>query len=190
MFDAICEDYDVDLDLDEQNFIKDLIRGRPSLSSGRYWAAFQHHGVLVIEQTFDRVPPEKPFLFEIVANNRNGIDVDKWVAYIVVWFIYQPSIRFDYIQRDTHAVGNKMNDVNSRWVESCTLFSIQPDVMHSSLIRSARVIDNEICYADKDWYMVSQLFESRFALHKMIYNHKSCWYNLGLWCLMYWQHLI
>lgn len=36
MFDAICEDYDVDLDLDEQNFIKDLIRGRPSLSSGRY----------------------------------------------------------------------------------------------------------------------------------------------------------
>ncbi|CAE6390851.1 unnamed protein product [Rhizoctonia solani] len=86
------------------------------------------------------VPPEKPFLFEIVANNRNGIDVDK----------------FDYIQRDTHAVGNKMNDVTSR------------------LIRSARVINNEICYADKDWYMVSQLFESRFSLHKMIYNHKSC----------------
>ncbi|KAG9105682.1 hypothetical protein FRC07_009124 [Ceratobasidium sp. 392] len=120
MFDAICADYDVDLSEDEQNFIKDLIRGRPNLSSGR-------------------VPPEKPFLFEIVANNRNGIDVDK----------------FDYIQRDTHAVGNKMNDVTSR------------------LIRSARVIDGQICYADKDWYMVSQLFESRFALHKMIYNHKS-----------------
>ncbi|KAJ1308850.1 hypothetical protein OPQ81_004538 [Rhizoctonia solani] len=120
MFDAICANYDVNLGTDEQNFIKDLIRGRPRLSIGR-------------------VPPEKPFLFEIVANNRNGIDVDK----------------FDYIQRDTHAVGNKMNDVTSR------------------LIRSARVIDNEICYADKDWYMVSQLFESRFALHKMIYNHKS-----------------
>ncbi|EUC66582.1 DNA replication factor C, large subunit [Rhizoctonia solani AG-3 Rhs1AP] len=121
MFDAICADYDVNLSMDEQNFIKDLIRGRPKLSIGR-------------------VPQEKPFLFEIVANNRNGIDVDK----------------FDYIQRDTHAVGNKMNDVTSR------------------LIRSARVINNEICYADKDWYMVSQLFESRFALHKMIYNHKSC----------------
>ncbi|CUA69345.1 Deoxynucleoside triphosphate triphosphohydrolase SAMHD1 [Rhizoctonia solani] len=121
MFDAICADYDVNLSLDEQNFIKDLIRGRPKLCMGR-------------------VPPEKPFLFEIVANNRNGIDVDK----------------FDYIQRDTHAVGNKMNDVTSR------------------LIRSARVINNEICYADKDWYMVSQLFESRFSLHKMIYNHKSC----------------
>ncbi|KAG9095859.1 hypothetical protein FRC06_009342 [Ceratobasidium sp. 370] len=120
MFDAICSEYDVELSEDEQNFIKDLIRGRPSLSRGR-------------------VPPEKPFLFEIVANNRNGIDVDK----------------FDYIQRDTHAVGNKMNDVTSR------------------LIRSARVIDGQICYADKDWYMVSQLFESRFALHKMIYNHKS-----------------
>ncbi|KAL5636735.1 hypothetical protein ACGC1H_000640 [Rhizoctonia solani] len=121
MFNAICADYDVNLSADEQNFVKDLIRGRPKLSIGR-------------------VPQEKPFLFEIVANNRNGIDVDK----------------FDYIQRDTHAVGNKMNDVTSR------------------LIRSARVINNEICYADKDWYMVSQLFESRFALHKMIYNHKSC----------------
>ncbi|KAG8742353.1 hypothetical protein FRC10_001634 [Ceratobasidium sp. 414] len=120
MFDAICSDYDVELTEDERNFIKDLIRGRPNLSRGR-------------------IPPEKPFLFEIVANNRNGIDVDK----------------FDYIQRDTHAVGNKMNDVTSR------------------LIRSARVIDEQICYADKDWYMVSQLFESRFALHKMIYNHKS-----------------
>ncbi|KAG8698472.1 hypothetical protein FRC09_007214 [Ceratobasidium sp. 395] len=118
MFDAICSEYDVDLRQDEQNFIKDIIRGRAKLS---------------------RIPPEKRFLFEIVANNRNGIDVDK----------------FDYIQRDTHAVGNKMNDVTSR------------------LIRSARVIDGQICYADKDWYMVSQLFESRFALHKMIYNHKS-----------------
>lgn len=120
MFDALCSEYDIGLTPDRQDFIKDLIRGRPNLSSGRE-------------------PPEKPFLFEIVANNRNGIDVDK----------------FDYIQRDTHAVGNKMNDVTSR------------------LIRSARVIDDQICYADKDWYMVSQLFESRFALHKMIYNHKS-----------------
>ncbi|QRW02008.1 glycoside hydrolase family 43 protein [Ceratobasidium sp. AG-Ba] len=120
MFDAICADYDVDLSIDEQNFVKDLIRGRPNL-------------------TRDRVPAEKPFLFEIVANSRNGIDVDK----------------FDYIQRDTHARRKQMNDVTSR------------------LIRSARVIDNQICYADKDWYMVSQLFESRFSLHKMIYNHKS-----------------
>ncbi|KAG9095269.1 hypothetical protein FS749_010778, partial [Ceratobasidium sp. UAMH 11750] len=120
MFDAICSQHDVELSEDEQNFVKDLIRGRPNLSRGR-------------------TPPEKPFLFEIVANSRNGIDVDK----------------FDYIQRDTHAVGNKMNDVTSR------------------LIRSARVIDGQICYADKDWYMVSQLFESRFSLHKMIYNHKS-----------------
>ncbi|KAF8607492.1 hypothetical protein BDV93DRAFT_588668 [Ceratobasidium sp. AG-I] len=120
MFDAICSEYDVNITFDEQDFIKDLIRGRPNLSK-------------------NREPPEKPFLFEIVANSRNGIDVDK----------------FDYIQRDTHAVGNKMNDVTSR------------------LIWSARVIDNQICYADKDWHMVSQLFESRFALHKTIYNHKS-----------------
>jgi hypothetical protein len=36
MFDALCSEYDIDLTEDEQNFVKDLIRGRPKLSSGRY----------------------------------------------------------------------------------------------------------------------------------------------------------
>lgn len=35
MFDALCSEYDIDLTSDEQDFIKDLIRGRPNLSSGR-----------------------------------------------------------------------------------------------------------------------------------------------------------
>lgn len=39
---------------DHVNFIKDLIRGRPRLTTG-----------------------EKPFLFQIVANVENGLDVDK-----------------------------------------------------------------------------------------------------------------
>lgn len=39
---------------DHVNFIKDLIRGRPRLTTG-----------------------EKPFLFQIVSNAENGLDVDK-----------------------------------------------------------------------------------------------------------------
>ncbi|KAI0092891.1 hypothetical protein BDY19DRAFT_990567 [Irpex rosettiformis] len=38
-------------------------------------------------------PPVKPFLFEIIANKRNGLDVDK----------------FDYIARDNHAIGQGEN---------------------------------------------------------------------------------
>lgn len=54
------------------------------------------------------VPPEKNFLFEIVANKRNGIDVDKKVS-LFSKALHQNLIakcRFDYIARDTHAISN------------------------------------------------------------------------------------
>lgn len=55
MFDALIqENPQIDITQSEVNFIKDLIRGKPRLSKG-----------------------EKPFLFQIVANNENGLDVDK-----------------------------------------------------------------------------------------------------------------
>ena len=59
MFDAvIAENPDFDIPEDWTRFIKDLIRGKPRLSLGH-------------------VPREKPFLFHIVANMENGLDVDK-----------------------------------------------------------------------------------------------------------------
>ncbi|ELU45675.1 HD domain-containing protein [Rhizoctonia solani AG-1 IA] len=140
MFDAICNDYDVDLTTDEQNFIKDLIRGRPSLSSGR-------------------VPPEKPFLFEIVANNRNGIDVDK----------------FDYIQRDTHAVGNKMNDVTSRWVKfgvffllnltSCALALFAPLVLLTTKFAMLTRTVDALVLADPFMHLADKIHNTEEYLH-------------------------
>ena len=59
MFDSLLEENPhIQLENDWVEFIKDLVRGRPHLSK-------LHN------------PPEKPFLFEIVANMQNGIDVDK-----------------------------------------------------------------------------------------------------------------
>jgi hypothetical protein len=53
---------------------------------------------------------EKPFLFEIVNNTRNGIDVDKYVVYPPFsTVITDLSYRFYYISRDTHAIGDKGN---------------------------------------------------------------------------------
>ncbi|KAJ3154480.1 SAM domain and HD [Geranomyces michiganensis] len=71
MLQYLCDDNPhVNINAEELRFIKDLIRGEPR---SEYPQA------------------EKRFLFEIVANKRNSVDVDK----------------FDYIQRDCHNVGIK-----------------------------------------------------------------------------------
>ncbi|KAJ7983116.1 hypothetical protein DFH06DRAFT_1172457 [Mycena polygramma] len=84
-------------------------------------------------------PDEKSFLFDIVANKRNGLDVDK----------------FDYIARDSYMIGEPSKLSLSR------------------LIKSARVIENEICYDIKDVNQLHEICYTRFRLHKMIYNHKT-----------------
>ncbi|KAG8995501.1 hypothetical protein FRB94_009121 [Tulasnella sp. JGI-2019a] len=120
MLDALVKDNNIPLSRDYVNFIKDLIRGTPKLSLANN-------------------PPEKKFLFEIVSNKKNGIDVDKW----------------DYIARDTKAVG-----------ETCALVA-------SRLIEAARVIDDGIAYNWKDAQSVYELYYSRYSLHKRIYSHKT-----------------
>lgn len=80
---------------------------------------------------------EKHFLYDIVANGRNGIDVDK----------------FDYIVRDSRACGL-----------GCS-FQIE------RLMDSMRVMDDEICYRDKDYLTIYKLFSSRADLHRTVYTH-------------------
>lgn len=43
----------------------------------------------------------------------------------------------------------------------------------SRLIRSARVVQGQICYDIKDSNQIYELFYTRFSLHKRIYNHKT-----------------
>ncbi|KIY67967.1 hypothetical protein CYLTODRAFT_277105 [Cylindrobasidium torrendii FP15055 ss-10] len=74
MFDHLIDDNNVPLPPQDVAFIKDLIAG-----------AVKHSSVHEI--------PERTFLFEIVANKRNGLDVDKW----------------DYISRDMEATGDRGN---------------------------------------------------------------------------------
>ncbi|KAF8436802.1 hypothetical protein L210DRAFT_979380 [Boletus edulis BED1] len=81
MFDDMVQTYQLDITPEEVIIVKALIAGKAS-----------------------RCPlgETMPFLFEIVANERNGLDVDK----------------FDYILRDCHAVGDKGNISISRIIHS------------------------------------------------------------------------
>ncbi|GLB33172.1 putative metal dependent phosphohydrolases with conserved 'HD' motif [Lyophyllum shimeji] len=117
MFDALVRENDIDMSPKDERFIKALISGEPGECD----------------------PDEKPFLFDIVANKRNGLDVDK----------------FDYIPRDSHMIGDKMN------------------ISYLRIIKSARVLDNQICYDIKDANLLYSICSARFTLHKMVYNHKA-----------------
>ncbi|KAL4067181.1 hypothetical protein V8B97DRAFT_1978480 [Scleroderma yunnanense] len=81
MFDDMVDAYMLDITPEEMTIVKALIAG---------------------DKTRCPLGTEKPFLFEIVANNRNGLDVDK----------------FDYIARDCHAVGDRGNLSISRLISS------------------------------------------------------------------------
>ncbi|XP_034696131.1 deoxynucleoside triphosphate triphosphohydrolase SAMHD1 homolog isoform X4 [Vitis riparia] len=94
---------------------------------------------------------EKRFLYDIVANGRNGIDVDK----------------FDYIVRDSRACGLGCN-FEFRSLLSVSLTKKKKPVR---LLETMRVIDDEICYRAKEYLTIHKLFATRADLHRTVYMH-------------------
>lgn len=43
---------------------------------------------------------------------------------------------------------------------------------HDKVMRGARVINNQICYPEKDIYEIKKLFDSRYNLYKDCYYHR------------------
>lgn len=117
MFDYIISEHKIPMPEKDVQFVKALIDGDPKKAS----------------------PDEKQFLFHIVANKCNGIDVDK----------------LDYIQRDSHMLGESIS------------------IALPLILKSARVIDNEITYNIKNADSIYNICSARFRLHKAFYNHKS-----------------
>ncbi|KIM78005.1 hypothetical protein PILCRDRAFT_608246 [Piloderma croceum F 1598] len=88
MFDDLIKKNGIQIPDEDAEFIKALIAGEPTRSGDG---------------------AEKRFLFDIVANKRNGIDVDK----------------FDYISRDCHAIGEKGNLSLTRLIHSARVIDNQ-----------------------------------------------------------------
>ena len=85
---------------------------------------------------------DKGFLYEIISNEENGIDVDKW----------------DYLARDCHHLGIKNNADHDRLIK------------FAKVIFDAE--ESKISYRDKVAETIYNMFNLRRFLHKNAYQHK------------------
>ncbi|XP_073670674.1 deoxynucleoside triphosphate triphosphohydrolase SAMHD1-like [Paramisgurnus dabryanus] len=88
---------------------------------------------------------DKSFLYEIVSNKRNGIDVDKW----------------DYFARDCHHLGISKSFDHKRLLK-LTRVCDKPG--------GKRKI---ICFRDKERDNIYDMFCTRYNLHRQAYQHKT-----------------
>ncbi|KAK2512239.1 deoxynucleoside triphosphate triphosphohydrolase SAMHD1 [Columba livia] len=87
-------------------------------------------------------PKEKGFLYEIVANKKNGIDVDKW----------------DYFARDCHHLGIQNNFDYKRLLKLIRVCETENQKV--------------ICTRDKEAENLYDMFNTRHLLHRRAYQHK------------------
>lgn len=85
---------------------------------------------------------DKSFLYEIVANKRNGIDVDKW----------------DYFARDCYHLGIQNNFDYRRFLKFARVCEVNGQ--------------KNICTRDKEVGNLYDMFHTRNCLHRRAYQHK------------------
>ncbi|XP_034028467.1 deoxynucleoside triphosphate triphosphohydrolase SAMHD1 [Thalassophryne amazonica] len=89
-------------------------------------------------------PAEKSFLYEVVANKRNGLDVDKW----------------DYFARDCYHLGIQNNFDHRRFLKFARVCEVDGH--------------KNICTRDKEVANLYDMFHTRNCLHRRAYQHKVC----------------
>nr|XP_057939570.1 deoxynucleoside triphosphate triphosphohydrolase SAMHD1 [Doryrhamphus excisus] len=139
MFDYLVNDNDLKPLMEEHglrlpedlDFIKELIAGPPTTNAG-----------LVENWAYKGRPKEKSFLYEIVANKRNGIDMDKW----------------DYFARDCYHLGIQNNSDYRRFLKFVRVCEEDGQKL--------------ICTRDKEAGNLYDMFHTRNCLHKRAYQHR------------------
>ena len=92
---------------------------------------------------FDGADYTKWFLFEIIANKRNGIDCD----------------RFDYFARDCLNLGVKSNFDHLRYFQNIRILPVDGEL--------------QLCVRDKVVFNIYEMFHTRWSLHHRVYQHKT-----------------
>jgi deoxynucleoside triphosphate triphosphohydrolase SAMHD1 len=90
-------------------------------------------------------PVEKQFLYEIISNDVNGVDVDK----------------FDYFMRDAMQLNIPIT------------FDPKRLMANTRVARSARDGKLHIAFQVKEAWNLYELFHTRYTLHKRAYQHKT-----------------
>ena len=103
----------------------------------KYSINISDENINIISKIINPGKENKSFLYQIVANKVNGLDVDK----------------FDYITRDSFYLG------------------IKNECDYKRIIKTARVIDNYICFHDKIIFNIYDIYYNRAKLHNQVYNH-------------------
>ncbi|RXN03128.1 deoxynucleoside triphosphate triphosphohydrolase SAMHD1-like [Labeo rohita] len=116
------------LDDKDVTFIKELIEGAKTSEASKW--------------SYEGRDEEKSFLYEIVANKQNGIDVDKW----------------DYFARDCHHLGIRNSFDHLRLLKFARVCKVNKR--------------NHICFRDKEADNVYDMFRTRYTLHRQAYQHK------------------
>ncbi|XP_051805113.1 deoxynucleoside triphosphate triphosphohydrolase SAMHD1-like isoform X1 [Acanthochromis polyacanthus] len=116
----------------DQAFIKEKIQGKPLTS----WP-------------YEGRTEEKSFLYEIVANKLNGIDVDK----------------FDYFARDAYHLGMQSNFDHKRFIKLARVCEVYDE--------KTKKPKKHICSRDKEVGNLYDMFHTRNCLHRRAYQHKT-----------------
>ncbi|KAJ8408047.1 hypothetical protein AAFF_G00262750 [Aldrovandia affinis] len=127
-------------------FIKEQIAGPLEslalLSQGQTPLPDVSHISLSLQWPYQGRPEEKSFLYEIVANKRNGIDVDKW----------------DYFARDCYHLGIQNNFDYRRFLKFARVCEVNGK--------------KHICTRDKEVGNLYDMFHTRNCLHRRAYQHR------------------
>ncbi|XP_046895374.1 deoxynucleoside triphosphate triphosphohydrolase SAMHD1-like isoform X2 [Hypomesus transpacificus] len=96
----------------------------------------------IVEWPYEGRTVEKSFLYEIIANKRNGVDVDKW----------------DYFARDSYYLGLQSNFDHDRYIKFARVCKVDGE--------------SQICTRDKEVDNLYDMFHTRFSLHRRAYQHR------------------
>jgi HD superfamily phosphohydrolase len=111
---------------------------------------------------------DKTFLYDIVANKRNGIDVDK----------------FDYFARDCHVLGISKSFDCLRLMKFAMVHRVDRSENNEhaekrvcidgadAAVTSPLTGDLEVCFHQKEAWNLFELFHTRYTLHKRAYQHR------------------
>ncbi|XP_071176567.1 deoxynucleoside triphosphate triphosphohydrolase SAMHD1-like [Mytilus edulis] len=133
--DSLKKEFDKIFKVKDLKFIKDLINGEVTEDVP------QQKGSEVVE---DDSQQYKKYMFEIVANKQNSIDVDK----------------MDYFARDCHGLGMSSNFNHLRFISQCRIMFPFKDSNQTT-----------IAVRDKEELNLYELFHTRNGLFRRAYQH-------------------